>query len=173
MDLNAHAGKLLADLRAQRPMVHHITNLVVTNDTANVTLHLGAQPVMAHAMEEVEEMAAMAGALVLNIGTLSAPWIAAMMAAGRRANALGIPVVLDPVGAGATAFRTGTCTRMLNDLKSAWRAGTSARSPRSRGWVERSGAWTPWARARAPRKRPWPWPGKGALSRPSRARATW
>ena len=117
MDINAHAAQLLSNLRAQKPLIHHITNLVVTNDTANVTLHVGALPVMAHAIEEVEEMAAMAGCLLLNIGTLSSHWVEAMLKAGRRANALGIPVVLDPVGAGATSFRTSTCKRMLDELK--------------------------------------------------------
>ena len=106
-----------ADLRAVRerkPLVHQITNYVVMNETANATLALGALPVMAHAKEEVEEMARVAGALVLNIGTLSGPWIEAMLLAARVANAEGVPVVLDPVGAGATTLRTETAKRILD-----------------------------------------------------------
>src|SRR5439155_704226 len=79
---------------------------VVMNETANATLALGALPVMAHAREEVEEMVALAGALVLNIGTLSPHWVEAMLIAGKGANARDVPVVLDPVGAGATRYRT-------------------------------------------------------------------
>src|ERR1700752_3963628 len=86
------------------------------NETANATLALGALPVMAHAREEVEEMAAIAGALVLNIGTLSPHWVDAMLAAGRAANARGIPVVLDPVGAGATPYRPETARRILGEV---------------------------------------------------------
>jgi hydroxyethylthiazole kinase len=96
--------------------VHQITNYVVMNETANATLALGALPVMAHAREEVEEMVALAGALVLNIGTLSPHWVDAMLAAGRAANAKGIPVVLDPVGAGATRYRTETAKRILDEV---------------------------------------------------------
>ena len=81
------------------------------NETANATLALGALPVMAHAVEEVEEMAAVAGALVLNIGTLSKHWIEAMLLAAKAANGAGVPVVLDPVGAGATKLRTETAKR--------------------------------------------------------------
>src|SRR5690242_12825042 len=86
------------------------------NETANATLALGALPVMAHAREEVEEMVALAGALVLNIGTLSPQWVEAMTAAGRAANELGVPVVLDPVGAGATRYRTETARRILDEV---------------------------------------------------------
>jgi hydroxyethylthiazole kinase len=86
------------------------------NETANATLALGALPVMAHAQDEVEEMAAIAGALVLNIGTLSPHWVDAMLLAGRVANERGIPVVLDPVGAGATTYRTETAKKILDEL---------------------------------------------------------
>ena len=103
-------------MREQKPLVHQITNYVVMNETANATLALGALPVMAHAREEVEEMVALAGALVLNIGTLSPHWVEAMLAAGRAANGAGIPVVLDPVGAGATRYRTDTAKRILSDV---------------------------------------------------------
>jgi hydroxyethylthiazole kinase len=86
------------------------------NETANATLALGALPVMAHAREEVEEMVALAGALVINIGTLSPHWVDAMLAAGRAANAKRIPVVVDPVGAGATRYRTETAKRLLAEV---------------------------------------------------------
>jgi hydroxyethylthiazole kinase len=101
-------------MREQKPLVHQITNYVVMNETANATLALGALPVMAHAGEEVEEMAGLASSLVLNIGTLSSQWIESMMRAGSVATARGIPVVLDPVGAGATQFRTETSQRILD-----------------------------------------------------------
>src|SRR4030081_1829855 len=107
------AGATLRALREQKPLIPQITNYVVMNETANATLALGALPVMAHALEEVEEMASVAGALVLNIGTLSKHWIEAMLLAAKAANAAGVPVVLDPVGAGATQFRTETAKRIL------------------------------------------------------------
>ena len=110
------AGQSLRRLRERKPLVHQITNYVVMNETANATLALGALPVMAHAREEVEEMVALAGALVLNIGTLSPPWVEAMLTAGRAASERGIPVVLDPVGAGATRYRTDTAKRILDEV---------------------------------------------------------
>jgi hydroxyethylthiazole kinase len=110
-------GPTLRTLRERKPLVHQITNYVVMNETANVTLALGALPVMAHAREEVEEMVALAGALVINIGTLSPHWAGAMLAAGKAANAGGVPVVLDPVGAGATSYRTDTARRILAEVK--------------------------------------------------------
>jgi hydroxyethylthiazole kinase len=115
--LNHRAADVLARLRQERPLLHHITNFVVMNDTANVTLHLGALPVMAHAHDELEEMVGLAGALILNAGTLSPEWIEAMLLAGKAAQARGIPIVLDPVGAGATTLRTDTNHRLLRELK--------------------------------------------------------
>jgi hydroxyethylthiazole kinase len=109
-------GDSLRRLREAKPLVHQITNYVVMNETANATLALGALPVMAHAREEVEEMVAISGALVLNIGTLSHDWVGAMLLAGRAANARGVPVVLDPVGVGATAYRTETAKRLLDEV---------------------------------------------------------
>jgi hydroxyethylthiazole kinase len=109
-------GTTLGVIRERRPLVHNITNYVVMNETANAILALGALPVMAHAQEEVAEMAGLAGALVLNIGTLSEPWVDAMLVAGRAANERGVPVVLDPVGAGATAYRTETARRLLGEV---------------------------------------------------------
>jgi hydroxyethylthiazole kinase len=114
--LTVSPGATLARVREQRPLVHQITNYVVMNETANATLALGALPVMAHAREEVEEMVGLAGALVINIGTLSPHWVEAMLAAGRAANAKSIPVVLDPVGAGATRYRTDTAKRLLSEV---------------------------------------------------------
>src|SRR2546430_14618183 len=108
------AGATLRALREQKPLVHQITNYVVMNETANATLALGALPVMAHAVEEVEEMAGIASSLVLNIGTLSPRWIEAMLLAGEAATRRGIPVVLDPVGAGATQYRTATAHQILD-----------------------------------------------------------
>jgi hydroxyethylthiazole kinase len=109
-------GATLRELREHKPLVHQITNYVVMNETANATLALGALPVMAHAPEEVEEMVGHAGALVLNIGTLSPHWVEAMLLAGRVANERGVPVVLDPVGAGATRYRTETAGRILDEV---------------------------------------------------------
>jgi hydroxyethylthiazole kinase len=109
-------GSSLARLRDAKPLIHQITNYVVMNETANATLALGALPVMAHAKEEVEEMVGYAGALVLNIGTLSPHWVEAMLLAGKAANARGIPVVLDPVGVGATRYRTETAKQILDEV---------------------------------------------------------
>jgi hydroxyethylthiazole kinase len=108
------AAATLREIRERRPLVHQITNYVVMNETANATLAVGALPVMAHAGEEVEEMARLASALVLNIGTLSSHWVEAMLLAGGAATARRIPVVLDPVGAGATEYRTATARRILD-----------------------------------------------------------
>jgi len=110
-------ARLFEKVRSERPLVHHITNYVTVNDCANVTLCVGASPVMAHSHKEVEEMVANAGALVLNIGTLDSRQVEAMLLAGRKANKLGIPVVLDPVGAGATRYRTATARRLLRELE--------------------------------------------------------
>jgi hydroxyethylthiazole kinase len=107
-------GTTLRTLRDHKPLVHQITNYVVMNETANATLALGALPVMAHAGEEVEEMVRLASALVLNIGTLSEHWVESMLLAGVAANERGIPVVLDPVGVGATEYRTTTARRILD-----------------------------------------------------------
>src|SRR3982750_1575838 len=110
-------GDSLRRLRETKPLVHQITNYVVMNETANATLALGALPVMAHAQEEVGEMAAIAGALVLNIGTLSPHWAEAMVHAGQVANQRGPPGVVDPVGVGATTYRTETAKRILDEVR--------------------------------------------------------
>jgi len=124
--LAAAAAEQLTRLRSRRPLVHHITNFVVMNTTANITLCAGALPVMAHARQEVEDMTASADALVLNLGTLWPEQVEAMLLAGGRANAKGIPIVLDPVGAGATVFRTESAHRLLHELSIAIVRGNAA-----------------------------------------------
>lgn len=110
------AAQNLQNIRAQKPLIHNITNYVVMNYTANALLACGASPVMAHAQEEVEEMVSFAGALVLNIGTLTPYWIDSMLLAGQKANQLNIPVILDPVGSGATKLRTGSAKKLIDEL---------------------------------------------------------
>lgn len=107
----------LEAVRKEKPLVHNITNYVVMNTTANTLLALGASPVMAHALEEVEEMAELSRALVLNIGTLSPLWVAAMYKAARAAEKKNVPIVVDPVGAGATRYRTLTAQALLSRYK--------------------------------------------------------
>ena len=126
LELAELTAQSLARIRERTPLIHNITNFVVMNDTANVLLALGASPVMAHAIEEVREMVSYAGALVLNIGTLEDRWIEAMLAAGEEANARGIPVVLDPVGVGATTFRTTTMERIRSRVRVAVVRGNAA-----------------------------------------------
>ena len=117
LDLAELTAASLGRVRERTPLVHNITNFVVMNDTANVLLAAGASPVMAHAAQEVREMVSHASALVLNIGTLDEAWVESMVAAGHEANARGIPIVLDPVGAGATAFRNRTTENLLRWLR--------------------------------------------------------
>lgn len=111
--LSMEVADHLSTLRHHRPLVHNITNYVVMNVTANVLLAVGASPVMAHAVEEVQDMVGIASALVINIGTLSSPWIEAMKLAVTTARDRPIPYILDPVGAGATPFRTKTAKDLL------------------------------------------------------------
>lgn len=114
---NQAMGNMLEQVRAANPLVHNITNVVVTNFTANGLLALGASPVMAYAIEEVADMASIAGALVLNIGTLHEAEVQAMLAAGQSANQHDVPVILDPVGAGATAYRTETARKIMEQVR--------------------------------------------------------
>ena len=109
----------IAAVRTQSPLVHNITNYVVMNNSANALLAIGASPVMAHWVSEMEEMTAIAGALVINIGTLDDQWIEGMLAAGKAAVARGIPVVLDPVGAGATSQRTQAALDIIEQCRPA------------------------------------------------------
>jgi hydroxyethylthiazole kinase len=104
-------------VREQSPLVHNITNYVVMNNTANALLAIGASPVMAHAVEEVKDMVAIASALVLNMGTLSEKWVEAMLLAGQAAQEKGIPVIFDPVGVGATPYRNQVAALILSTCK--------------------------------------------------------
>ncbi len=110
------AGSLLNKIRKEKPLVHHITNYVTVADCAAATRNVGALPVMAQAEEEVREMVRAAGALVLNIGTLSPSLVRAMLEAGREAKKKGIPVILDPVGAGATSLRTESAHLLIKEV---------------------------------------------------------
>ncbi len=115
----------LSAVRAEAPLVHNITNFVVMNTTANALLAVGASPVMVHAAEEVEQMTAMARALVVNLGTLSPPWATAMRLAVARAGTAGTPWVLDPVGVGALAWRTGIAAELIRQQPAAVRGNGS------------------------------------------------
>ncbi len=106
--------KSVGKIRAVNPLIHNITNYVAMNNTANALLAIGASPVMAHAAEEVKEMTTLAQALVINIGTLSSAWVRAMGEAFHTALKEGLPVIIDPVGAGATAYRTRTVRELLD-----------------------------------------------------------
>jgi len=108
-------GNFLGTVRRRSPLVHNITNFVAMNSSANILLALGAAPVMAHAPDEVQPMVGLADALVLNIGTLEQGWVDSMSLAASAARRKGIPIVLDPVGAGATEYRTTTVHRLLQE----------------------------------------------------------
>ena len=105
----------LALVREKSPLVHNITNYVAMNFSANALLAIGASPVMAHAVEEMDDMVGIASALVINIGTLDAEWVRGMLKAGRAAHRMGKPIVLDPVGAGATPYRTETAWQIIRE----------------------------------------------------------
>lgn len=126
MMLDQEISELLGKVQHNKPLVHNMTNVVVTNFTANGLYALGASPVMAYSPDEVADMAKIAGALVLNIGTLSRELVDAMILAGHSANAHGVPVLLDPVGAGATAFRTESALRILKEVDIALVRGNAA-----------------------------------------------
>lgn len=106
--------KSITSVRKNSPLVHNITNYVVMNTTANALLAAGASPIMAHAHPELDEMVAICGATVINIGTLDEYWVQSMLKAAAKAQELGKPWVLDPVGAGATAYRNQTVAELLN-----------------------------------------------------------
>ena len=109
-------SELFEKIHREKPLVHHITNWVTIYDCANITRAVGALPVMAHTIEESGEMASIASALVLNIGTLTPALIESMITAGKRANDKGIPVVLDAVGAGATKLRDEKAFELLDTI---------------------------------------------------------
>lgn len=110
-------GNWLTRVRNERPLVHNITNLVVTNTAANALLAVGGSPVMAYAHEEVADMARIARALSLNMGTLDPDVVTAMRLAGKAANEATVPVIFDPVGVGATPYRTSVATQLVSELK--------------------------------------------------------
>jgi hydroxyethylthiazole kinase len=109
--------KLIEKIRKENPLIYNITNVVVSNDTANGLLAIGASPFMSNAPEEAGEIAGIAGAVVINIGTINAEQTEAMIAAGKAANEAGNPVILDPVGVGATVFRKKIVNKLLEKIK--------------------------------------------------------
>ncbi|MCR6546030.1 hydroxyethylthiazole kinase [Dehalobacterium formicoaceticum] len=109
--------EMLENVRNQSPLIHNITNYVTVNDCANILLACGASPIMADDIDEVEEITSICGGLTINIGTLNQRTIPAMLAAGRKSNELGHPVVLDPVGAGASVLRTSTAMKLLQEIQ--------------------------------------------------------
>ncbi len=110
-------GEYLAKVRANSPLIHNITNYVTVEGCANILLACGASPIMADDADEAAEITALCGGLNINIGTLNGRTVGAMLIAGRKANELGHPVVLDPVGAGASKLRTETAKRLLSEVK--------------------------------------------------------
>lgn len=108
---------ILSNVRNRAPLIHNITNYVTVNDCANILLACGGSPIMSDDIEEVEEITTICNGLNINIGTLSQRTIPSMLAAGKRANELGHPVVLDPVGAGASTLRTGTALKLIEEIK--------------------------------------------------------
>lgn len=110
-------GHILESIRSKKPLIHHITNYVTVNDCANITLAIGASPIMADDIGEAAAITSISSALVLNIGTLNERTIESMLAAGKRANEINIPVVFDPVGAGASELRNRTAKRILHEVR--------------------------------------------------------
>ncbi|MCR1897456.1 hydroxyethylthiazole kinase [Irregularibacter muris] len=108
---------LLHEIKGKNPLIHNITNYVTVNDCANAVLAIGASPIMADDAAEVEEIVSISSALVINIGTLNQHTIDSMIMAGKKANELNIPVVFDPVGAGASTLRNQTTQEILRQVK--------------------------------------------------------
>lgn len=117
MEINKKVSENLIAVKKKSPLIHHLTNYVTVNDCANIVLAIGASPVMADDIKEVEEMVGIASALVINIGTLNERTIESMLLAGKKAKNLGIPVILDPVGVGATGLRTRTAEKIIKEVK--------------------------------------------------------
>ena len=117
IDIYENLYEILIKIKKEKPLIHHITNYVTANDCANVVLALGGTPVMADDPNEVEEMVSLASALVLNMGTINERKVESFILAGKKANELGIPIVLDPVGVGATKFRKEAAKRILKEIK--------------------------------------------------------
>ncbi|MDK2827426.1 MAG: hydroxyethylthiazole kinase [Clostridium butyricum] len=116
-DIAQKVVELLNRLKNKKPLIHNITNYVTVNDCANILLAIGASPIMADDLKESADITSIASALVINIGTLNERTIESMIASGKKANELNIPVVLDPVGAGASSFRNETTKRILEEIK--------------------------------------------------------
>ena len=110
-------GTCLQNVREREPLVHNITNYVTVNDVANILLTCGGSPIMADDSEEVEDITSICQGLNINIGTLNKNTIPSMFLAGKKANALGHVVLLDPVGAGASRLRTKTANELVRDIK--------------------------------------------------------
>lgn len=117
MEINKTISEALGKVREKNPLVHHITNYVTVNDCANITLAIGGSPVMADDINEVYDMVSLASSFVINIGTLNSRTVESMIKGGKRANELNIPVILDPVGAGATPYRTEVAKIILEEVK--------------------------------------------------------
>ncbi|MDU1604073.1 MAG: hydroxyethylthiazole kinase [Clostridium sp.] len=117
IDIAQKVVELLNRLKNRKPLIHNITNYVTVNDCANILLAIGASPIMADDLKESADITSIASALVINIGTLNERTIESMIASGKKANELNIPVVLDPVGAGASLFRNETTKRILEEIK--------------------------------------------------------
>lgn len=117
MNVNQKAGELIQRVRAEVPLVHCMTNYVTVNDVANALLAIGASPIMSDDCHDVEDIVSISRALVINIGTLNECTIASMILAGKKANALHIPVIFDPVGAGASAYRNETTKKIIEEVR--------------------------------------------------------
>lgn len=115
--MTENSWKVIQDVRKKSPLVHNITNYVVMNTTANAILAIGASPVMAHSSDEVCDIVRIADSLVINIGTLSEAWVNAMKMAVKQANDMNKPVVLDPVGAGASSYRNSVISELIENYK--------------------------------------------------------
>lgn len=116
-EIVVEVGKLLEEVRNKKPLVHNITNYVTVNDCANILLAIGASPIMADDIKEAADITKISSALVINIGTLNERTIESMITSGKKANELNIPVVFDPVGAGASEFRNATTKKILEEVK--------------------------------------------------------
>ena len=117
MEILNEIGQILDQVRINKPLVHHITNYVTVNDCANITLAIGGSPIMADDIAEMEDMVKISNALVINIGTLNKRTIKSMLVAGKQANKRGIPVILDPVGVGASSFRQQAVKQICRQIK--------------------------------------------------------
>ena len=109
--------EMMQNVRKKVPLIHNITNYVTVNDCANILLACGGSPIMADDPAEVEEITSLCQGLTINMGTLNSTKVTSMLLAGKKANELGHPVILDPVGAGASAFRTESALKLLNEVR--------------------------------------------------------